>query len=217
MRPSLQVFEDLIQLGQSREERLPPSLVEKAVAFSDLAWRRLAEGLPTEEIADLIRGLILYCRASGHQIGGSASPVILLYRILVDRAPSWEPKLTKWIVEHRTNPYEPFGTLNDGGATTHAEFVEWQQARAQRARANEAAELERQAGARKLRTERERIEATQRIAGAVGRGDLSAVRALVAKGADLKKALPEGESLVTHAEQNGRSSVAEYLRSLGTK
>ena len=112
---------------------------------------------------------------------------------------------------NRTNPYEPFGTINDEGATTYAEYVERRRIRALRAMANQTAEIERQEGARKVRANR----ATSRIAAAVRRGDSLAVKALVEEGADLHQALPEGESLLALAEQNGRDSVAEFLRSLG--
>jgi hypothetical protein len=216
MNPEPQVLDDLLQLGRSGKQRVPSSLEDKDVAWRNLVcanepWRQIAKERTSEEVADLIRGLILYSRASGRQIGGSVSPVIGLYRILVDRAPSWEPNLTRWIVAYRTNPYEPFGTINDEGATTHAEYVERRQLRVVRARANETDEVERQEAARKIRADR----ATQRVAGAVRRGDLLAVKALLEEGADLKNALPNGESLLELAEQNGRGSVAEFLRSLG--
>lgn len=56
---------------------------------------------------------------------------------------------------------------------------------------------------------------TERLAGAVRRGDLSAVKALLAKGADVTKALPNGGSLVGLAKEYGRTTIAEYLRSVG--
>ena len=216
MNPDRHILDDLAQLGRSRDERIPDSLLDKDLAWRNLVcgnepWRQAAAERTSEQIAELIRGLVLYSKASGRATGGSVSPVIALYRVLIDRKPSWEPELTRWIVLNRTNPYEPFGTINDEGATTHSEYVERRAIRALRARANQAAEVERQEGARKVRANR----ATSRIVAAVRRGDLLAVKALLEEGANLHQALPEGESLLVLAEQNGRDSVAELLRSLG--
>jgi len=49
----------------------------------------------------------------------------------------------------------------------------------------------------------------------VKRGDLEAVISMLSKGADITKALPNGGSLLSLAEANGRELVAEYLRSHG--
>jgi hypothetical protein len=220
MNPFEEVIDELVLLGRSGEERVPASLLDEDMAWDTLVcgnqpWLQVAQNCGPEDVADLIRGLILYCRASGRSIGGSVSPVIVLYRSLIERVPEWEPPLTRWIVDNRTNPYEPFGTLNDEGATTYGEYVERREARVQRARANEAAEVERQQEAIKIRVTRERDESTQRLAGAVRRGDLRAVQALLRKGADAARALPEGESLVTLAEENGRYAVAAFLKTRG--
>ncbi len=219
MSPASQIVDELVQLGRSREDHVPPSLADEAVAWRTLVcgnepWLQVAQERTLEEVADLIRGLILYSHASGRQIGGSVSPVIVLYRFLTEALPPWEPTLTNWIVTHRTNPYEPFGTLEDEGATSYSEYVERRWARVQRARANQAAESVRPQESLKARRARERGESTQRLAGAVRRGDLRAVQALLAKGAEITRVLPTGESLVTLAVKNGRDSVAAFLTSM---
>ena len=221
MKPPPGILDDLEEQGRSGAERVPASLAGETLARRTLRcgrdnWRRVANERSSERIADLIRGLILYRRASGHLSGGSTSPVIVLYDVLVGRRPSLEPELTKWIVEHSDNPWEPFGTLEgERRPTSYSEYVEGCNALARFTSKNIAAEEKRQEEARKRRVIREREESTQRLANAVRRGDLLAVQALLAKGADVRRALPEGESLVTLAESNGRASVAEFLRSLG--
>jgi hypothetical protein len=50
---------------------------------------------------------------------------------------------------------------------------------------------------------------------AVRRGDLAAVEALLAKGADWRVAHPGGESIVDYAESHGRAKLAAWLRDQG--
>ncbi|MHB1072791.1 MAG: hypothetical protein ACYC3Q_08195 [Gemmatimonadaceae bacterium] len=141
------------------------------------------------------------------------SPVSTLYREFLSRAPADEPSVTAWIVENRHNEYEPFGTLVHGGARTRAEFLAYQEEQAHRRTRALAAELERQreAAAHKAQA------ATERLANAVRRGDLKAVQALFAKGADWRSALPDGRSLIELARQSGNAAVAEYLASRGVQ
>ena len=136
------VLKELIELGHTGHECVPPSLRDESVAWWTLVcgkgpWIEAVRKLGPEEISALIQGLVLYCRASGRGIGGSVSPVIVLYQIVLEKAPHLEPALTRWVVAHRTNSYEPFGTSNDGGATTYADFVKRRMLRVQRAKANE--------------------------------------------------------------------------------
>jgi hypothetical protein len=56
--------------------------------------------------------------------------------------------------------------------------------------------------------------ATQRLA-AARRGDVSGVEALLGRGADWRKALPDGRSLVELAEKNGRNVMVMFLQSRG--
>ena len=78
-----------------------------------------------------------------------------------------------------------------------------------------ALEAERQQQALARRRLRDQRESTERLAPAVRRGDLAAVQALLAKGADVTRALPPGGSLVALAEEHGRAAVAEFLQSQG--
>jgi hypothetical protein len=187
----------------------------RVVAGDREGWQRAGARLSDDDLRDLIRGLLLYARASGRMIGGSASPVIVLYREVVARSPSWEPELTKWIVGHRTNPYEPFGTGDDFGATSWAEYSERLAESSARRGANVEAESERQGADSERRRVRDAAAATARLAAAVRRGDLGAVTSLLGKGGDPAAALPGGASLVEWAEQHGRSEVASYLRERG--
>jgi len=221
--PSIErrVIDELIEIGRSGVPAVPQSLADERTAWRILtgsrqAWEQVGTGLSDEDLRSLIQGLIHYARSSGRTIGGSVSPVITLYREVVSRVPVWEPELTAWIVEHRTNPYEPFGGVADVGTRSWAEYSARQAERHARGAANMRAEAERQAVDRERRRVREAAEATARLAAAVRRGDLAAVKSLLDKGGDAAAALPGGASLVEWAEQHGRVEVAGYLRERST-
>lgn len=209
------IFHDLEVLGRSGREYVPESLLDEEVAWRFLVggchWSRAADERSVEQIADLIRGLVLYCRASRRQIGGSVSPVIALYRALVRRTPVWEPEFTSWIVDHTTNQHEPFGTSVVSGRS----YAEYRQNSHIRETQRVEAEAERLKSERAGRREREGKLATERLANAVRRGDLLAVQAMMSKGADVTAALPDRGSLVAHATAHGRTAMAEFLGSIG--
>lgn len=207
------VLQELIELGRGERNGVPPSLTREREAWDTLArssttWHSVAIALEAAELEALIRGLLTYSKVSGRQIGGSCSPVIELYRVFTEVAPECEPELTAWIVANRTDSYEPFGSGNDEQATSLAEYISRRDARARRVQ-------ERQQQARDLRAIRDRKESTEKLAAAVRRGDLSAVKALLSKGADVTKAISGGGSLVDLAEEHGRTAVADHLRSVG--
>lgn len=215
-----EVLTELILLGFAGREEIPPSLLSEDVAWRSLVcgnepWRRVARELGASDLEHLIKGIVLYSRASRRSTGGSVSPVIVLYEGHSLRFPDHEPALTAWIVDHRMNPYEPFGSTQHPEARSLQEYRRLSFERSSRAHANRVAEAERQERAREERLLREQREATVRLAPAIRRGDLLAVKALLAKGADLAQEALEGGSLVGYAEANGRGHIAEYLRSIG--
>jgi hypothetical protein len=213
------IVDDLIRIGESGNAELPSSLTDPEIARQRLLcghdpWLTTGRRLPEPRLQALIRGLVLFSQASGWS-GGSVSPVIPLYAVYVWRFPLSEPSLTRWIVANRRNDYEPFGTTMHGNAERLSELREHQRARARKTTSNlQREELRRQEAAR-LRRLRESERATRNLANAVRRGDLGAVTALLAKGADWKKAVTSNGSLLALAEAAGRADVATYLRSKG--
>ena len=221
-RPSSDVIDSLDSLGQSGEEAVPQLLAIEDVAWDEICcgiqpWETVARTRTPEQIRDLIRGLVLYSRASGRNLCGSVSPVSVLYRAMVHTRPKWEPAFTRWIITNRTNQWEPFGTLNTGGATTYQEFVAHKTKEAEVKARRSAVGKEQQSQDQRLKQQRDRTEATQRIAAAVMRGDLNAVKALLGKGAIPSEAVQDGHSLVDLAVEHRRPEVASYLRSVGIK
>jgi len=212
-----EVVSELITLGARGEDGVPRTLRDRDAAWRilqrDIDWDEAGRDLPEEQLRCLIRGLTHYSRARGSAaLGGSVSPAISLFAAYAKRFPELEPALTGWIVAHRVNPYEPFGSLicNDA-PTIEAHFLERLKRRAI-AREHEQFEHERQ----KRAAERRADIATSRLVAAVTRGDVKAVEALFATGADAEKALP-GESLVHLASVHGRTAVVELLQRRGIR
>ena len=212
-----EVIDALIAVGHRNEPIVPRCLEDRQTAWYKIRagtpWRTVAKSLPESHLFNLIRGFVLYGQAGGW-LGGSGSPVITLYREYIVRFPEKEPALTEWIVDNRTNDYEPFGTVFDEGARTYSDFIE---RRRKRLEWEEARWRQRREEERTQKFLREKEKATARLANAVRRGDLKAVEALLAKGADPAKAMPRGNSLVHLALEHGRHEMAEYLRSRAIK
>jgi hypothetical protein len=213
---SKEILFQLIELGQRNKEEVPSSLSDQEKAWYSLLcgwepWQIVAQELSETDLENLIRGYVLYSRARPTHSGGSCSPVIRLYWVFSKRFPHKSEELADWVFKHTTNHYEPLGTKITYGAINLKEY------NVRRAEHDRLANLKHEKYL--LMKQEESIHkketATQRIAAAVRRGDLKAVKALLDRGADFKRALPEGESLVVLAKNNGRDDVAEYLLSLG--
>ena len=79
-------------------------------------WKSYANTLSEHELHNLIKGLILIDRMidqpnSGYGLFGSVSPTAYLCGCFAQRFPNQEAQLTEWVVKHRVNDYDPFGTL----------------------------------------------------------------------------------------------------------
>jgi len=201
------LVDSLICLGRSPEAKLPSILlVDKRRLDSMVArsWEQICDDLSEEELSSFIKGLIKYSIITGTSTGGSASPVILLYWRYVNRFPKSEPELTNWIVENRTNEYDPFGTLSHYNARSMAEYIERREARRIEVERSEQYDQQK-------KKERLAKRATKNIANAVRRGDLNAVISLIEKGADTSIHAQGGISLLDIARKNNRIEVEMYL------
>jgi hypothetical protein len=175
----------------------------------DEPWAATADALDERTLRQLMQGLVLFSRASNWS-GGSVSPVIVLFRRYQERFSGSAIEIAEWILENRQNPNEPYGYHVPLGIHGMNEMRSWQQRRGQAA----ARRYERETLRQKLATVRRADRATQLLPNAVRRGDLSAVVALLARGADPEHATVAGESLIELAEAHGRVAVAKLLRDL---
>ena len=174
---------------------------------------KLSESLPRDELRALIVGLVKFDVAhAGKACGGSVTPVPSLYFKFVKDYPEEEPELTAWIVQNRYNPYDPFGTVlfNDclNLSDHRARFDERDRERKLR----EFHEREASAFRAAVKRDREAIRASENLTGAIRRGDLLAVQALLSKGANLSTVQDvTGLSPIEWALKNDRGDLAVFL------
>jgi len=169
----------------------------------------LAKLLDKAELRHLIRALVKFSVVAGpRRSGGSVSPVSPLYRKYTARYPDLEPELTSWVVEHRINRYDPFGTISFADASSLEQHNHWR-----RERQEQVAAEEQNRGA--ARHNREATTATERLPNAVRRGDIKAVQAMLANGAEPKVASLEIGGLQVLAHEHGRDAMVDFLESKG--
>lgn len=216
------IIEALMAVGTEGIPKVPSS--PRVLSDRDEAWFAIICGndpwlewsrqLSRAELENLIRGLVLYCKAIGFT-GGSVSPVIVLYREFATNYPSAEPALTSWIAENRENEYEPFGTFKHGNASSLAEFHNFERLSEQDHHERIAEEASRQKREHSAKLSREAIAATDKLRNAVRRGDAAAVLVLLGKGADWKRVVEQSGSLVALAEEYHREETAKLLTEYG--
>ncbi len=214
MIPKL-VISELIAVGNSGRPTVPSSLVDSERARHLLLcgwedWKSVGARLEQLQLEALVKGLVYYSQASGFS-GGSVSPVIPLYHAFIDRWPADEPRLTAWVVDNTSNPWEPFGTSVHGKARSQAEL--WLYHAHRRVIASENIEAEEQRA--RLAKVKRAARATENLYNAVRRGDVKALKALIEKGADWREAAKSKGSLLQLAMEKGRVHVVEYLKSVG--
>jgi hypothetical protein len=177
----------------------------------------IGEVFASDKLKQILRGLIKYSQwaGPGYQSGGSASPVIPIYKVFVGRYPYEEPELTSWIVENRVNEYEPFGTTHHEGARSLAEFLQKSQKSWQSFKKAEQLELKKSAKEHEIKLALAAIKATNNLPNAVRRGDTAAVESLLAKGADHKEAIKSAGSLMQLANSEGREAMVKFLKKHG--
>ena len=173
-------------------------------------WRSEVSARNTEELRELVKGLVLLSSHLG-PIGGSVSPVIWVFHEIQRRNPPWTNELAEWVLEHRVNEYEPFGTMISCHVRDLDGLREWQG----QCRARMVARADAEASRAREANERRSARATKNVVGAVRRGDIAGLKALLVQGACLEGALPDGQSLQALAASHGRHRMAEFLRELG--
>lgn len=209
------VLSELITVGRARQPATPASLADPEVAWRVLMcgnepWQRVLRRYSKDDTVALIRGLVLFSQASGWS-GGSVSPVSYLYTKYREGGGDSDSALANWILKNRRNDYEPFGrTIPLSVVST--EQMEHLAASAQRRRELRAGAM---AEAQRLKRQKDVAQATQRLPKAVRRGDIKAVIALLAKGADWRVAVATNGSLQRLALEQGRTEVAAFLSGKG--
>jgi hypothetical protein len=170
------------------------------------AWLSLAESLNTEDLVALIKCLTKAERSLEDWMAGSVSPVIWLFRRLANLDPKYANTIADWILANTENDYLPFGTRNLG-AKSLSEYDHLEQLASERVKERHKAEAQRQESARQRKAQ----EATHALFSAVKRGDVKAVKALIAKGADTNVKDSKGISIEEHARMKGNLEIIDLL------
>lgn len=150
------------------------------------SWIEAISQLSESDTVFLIKALTKLERYPDFR-AGSASPVIWIFRGLKNAAERVD--LIDWILANTENDYLPFGSQNHG-AKSLAEYRQISADFAVRDAVRRDEERERQRSARS----RKAADASQKLFGAIRRKDKSAVRALLARGADVSAVDSSGQS-----------------------
>src|SRR5690625_3274758 len=170
-------------------------------------WKVATDRLAVDELGALVRALTVAEAILPDWLGGSVSAVIWTYREFQQRCPGRALELADWVLAHTRNPYAPFRRCNFR-ARSLAELRIAEAERLARRRAIREAEEAREREAKRRRAEK----ATRDLVGAIRRGDVKAVEALLAKGADPHARDGEGRTALEYARQVGRPDIIARLK-----
>ena len=191
----------LIAQGKWPRSETPDFLLRDGPAWRRLMapkkyWKPIADQLPTDDLIALIKGLVIVQQRTRRGCG-SVSPVIPLFEFYIDRMPGDEAGLVPWVYANRTNPYEPFGSVVFAGCET---IQAYHQALITRKR---LALFQRQFEERQQAESaiKKAAIATENLPNAIRRNDISAVKALLAKGADVDACQVDGIPLTQFVQR----------------
>jgi hypothetical protein len=213
-----ELLHKLIEIGKSSDLSQISSLfaVQEQQYFGHVmrlgpeTWLSIAESLNIEDLVALIKCLTIAEQVFEGWGAGSVSPVIWLFRKLESLDPNLAEIVADWVLANTENYYLPFGTMNLGASSLN-EHHHFKKLNIERVKRSYEAEKQRQETARQRKAQ----EATLALIGAVKRGDVKAVKALIVKGADTNVKDSEGLSVIEHAHIKGNSEIIEILTHVG--
>ena len=204
------LIEDWWEMTGSRDEGAPPFSQTPAEYTS--YWRRtfydlveqLSEALSPDQLMSAIQ---LYLLNEEQWRTESTTESCGLQRIFAMAYPDRDAELVAWVRKNTTNQW---ARLSSRGreAESYAEYLARRRHHAEVLGAEEAGRQE--AKARRLAE-----HATSQLYKCVLRGDVAAVKSMLAKGADVDAVAAEYGPLQSVAAANGREKVLYYLRSQG--
>lgn len=200
------LIEDWWEITGSWYEETPP--FEQTPAEYTSSWRRnfsnlveqLSQALPVDQLMSAIQ---LYLRNEEQWRTESTTESCNLQRIFARAHPDRDAELVAWVRKNITNHWARL-SFNGREAESYAEYLA---RRRHWAEVLEAEEAYRQgAKARRLAE-----HATSQLYKCVRRGDVAAVKSMLAKGADVEAVEAEHGPLEAVARAYGRDKMAEYL------
>jgi hypothetical protein len=204
VRPEIPGFllQGLIKAGKAEDiahalaQNFPRTTHEISTALqSRAAWTRVARMLSEEDLTAAIRALTISGESMVGWGYGSVSPVIPLFYALDERFPDAAESIDTWILEHTSNRYLDFGRSRAPWVMERKrqDMAAWE------ARQEEIAAREREDRQRRAN------RASSHLYGAIRRGDVKAVAALRAVGADPSFRGPDGRTCLELAHDMQRS------------
>lgn len=199
------IFEALVDCGR-RQDFVGVTAIPGAgehvqiMRFSDSLNRRglqQVKVLPVVDRIAFVKALAVY----EHTVGGLGS-VTALRRVLSLIPEESQHTVLDWILSTMRS-YWYYGN----GASSYAELLASQEARARHRQENLAREVEREREAKARKAQR----ASDNLFNAIRRGDLKALEALLNKGANPQAFTPEGVTVLQFAKETGRHEAAELL------
>jgi hypothetical protein len=167
----------------------------------------LTSGGRDEDVEGLIKTLVYAERWITNWNAGSVHPSIHLFSYLAQRWPrERQDTLADWILAVTQNDYLPYGSMRPH-ATSVAE-LRVAQAAVEQGRLRRRQRLEQE---ERDRERARRENATRNLRGAVRRGDMLAVRALILRGADSTAVDADGVSAADLARRAGRADILNAL------
>ena len=207
-------LQELIRMGKEESCADLPLILERFPEYASgnftrqrpEYWYAVAVPLTVFEIEALIVTLTIADHDLPSFRSGSVSPVIWLYKILIQKTGQPCERLEDWVLAHTNNDYLPWGTSNHG-AKSLQEFKEITKRRSDRKNANlkvdEALHVE--------ATIRKGKEASEKLFGAIKRKDYKAIVALRLKGADVNTVGPDGCSALKQVQTIDDQSLLEAM------
>ena len=170
-----------------------------AVSFSECFCRVFGQVAKTCKAGQLVEAFIAYMRVPLHEELGRYSTCLPMVKEFIRHHPDREAEILEWVRNNTTNEYIlPYNVLkNDWSLSDWRSHIAFQ------------ADCFRKEFAQRARR---RIEkATEQLPHCVARGDIEAVKSMLAKGADVDAVVAEHGPLDAIAKANGREEMAKFL------
>ena len=201
------LIEDWWEMTGSHYEEAPP--FHQTPAEYTSSWRRtfynlveqLSEALPPDQ---LISAIQLYLLNEERWRTESTTESCNLQRIFARAHPERDAELVAWVRKNITNHWARL-SFRGREAESYAEYL------ARRRHWAEVLEAE-EAGRQEAKRRRLAEHATSQLYKCVRRGDVAAVKSMLAKGADVDAVVEEHGPLEAVARANDREKMVEYLQ-----
>lgn len=194
----------IVELGKQGGNFVPKEL-PSGETFGALwdQWDQVLSGWSTEEILHLAKGMVYFERLNRVNYFGSVAPTPRIFSVYAGRVAKEDSDLlADWILANTVNEYSPFGTNNHGAKSLEELALKLNQLEKRKSDTRQRENVRQQeAKARRAH------EASLRLPRAIERNDVSAVTALIERGADPDYLLPDGRSARQLATDLGRSNL----------